>query len=184
MAYLSLLTAHDVFEEIILGFLMVGHTHEDVDAMFGHFSELLMRHPTYTLPELMALLMKARKPNPIPHFVQEVPDFKTYLEPYILTGPNALVGHLKPRLFRFYVRSDGMPCFQYKLKSMDAIWQPEEGIEMWSWTIDKHPNLPIGIPKRLPMMEMKIVDLVKEGLKKHVFFFRLVQRRNVEEARF
>jgi hypothetical protein len=39
---LSLLTAREVFEEVHLGFLMVGHTHEDVDAMFGHFSELLM----------------------------------------------------------------------------------------------------------------------------------------------
>ena len=118
-AYLSLLTAREVFEEVHLGFLMVGHTHEDVDAMFGHFSERLMHHPAYTLPDLMALLMKARKPNPIPHFVQEVPDFKSYLEPFLLSGRDTLVGHLKPRLFKFYVRSDGMPCFQYKLRSMD-----------------------------------------------------------------
>src|SRR5450759_4357477 len=52
-AYLSLLTARQVFEEIIVGFLIVGHTHEDVDAMFGHFSEALKHSPVYTLSTLM-----------------------------------------------------------------------------------------------------------------------------------
>lgn len=66
MAYLSLLTARDIFEEVHLGFLMVGHTHEDVDAMFGHFSETLMHNPTWTLPDLMSLLMKARSPSVVP----------------------------------------------------------------------------------------------------------------------
>jgi hypothetical protein len=99
MAYLSLLTAFGVFEEIIEGFLMVGHTHEDVAAMFGHMSESLMHHPAWILPKFMALLMKAKKPNPVPHFVQEVPDFKTDMELFMLKGSDSLVGHLKPRLF-------------------------------------------------------------------------------------
>ena len=173
-AYLSLLTAREVFEEVHLGFLMVGHTHEDVDAMFGHFSERLMHHPAYTLPDLMALLMKARKPNPIPHFVQEVPDFKSYLEPFLLSGRDTLVGHLKPRLFKFYVRSDGMPCFQYKLRSMDDAWLPENGIQMWSRGSDGMPSLPSGNPKRLPMVEMKALDDVKLGLRKYLNFINKV----------
>jgi hypothetical protein len=177
MAYLSLLTAREVFEEVHLGFLMVGHTHEDVDAMFGHFSELLMRVPVYTLPDLMSLLMRARTPNPVPHFVQEVPNFKSFLDPFLLKGQDALVGHLKPRLFRLYVRDDGMPCLQYKMKSMDMVWMPPEGIEMWSWTNDKRPNLPIGVPKRLPMTDIKMLDMVQDGLQKHITFFRQIHRR-------
>jgi hypothetical protein len=32
LAFLSLLTVRDVFEEVKLGILVVGHTHEDIDA--------------------------------------------------------------------------------------------------------------------------------------------------------
>lgn len=180
LGYLSLLTARDVFEEIHLGFLMVGHTHEDVDAMFGHFSETLMHHPSYSLADLMSLLMRARTPNPVPHFVQEVPDFKSYLEPYLLKGGDALIGHLQPRLFRLYVRGDGMPCLQYKLKCQDDDWVPREGIEMWSWT-NNHPKLPTGEPKRLPMIEMSMLEEVRQGLQKQVKFFDFVGTRTTSE---
>ena len=40
-AYLSLLVARGVFDMVQLGFLMVGHTHEDIDALFSRFSEKL-----------------------------------------------------------------------------------------------------------------------------------------------
>ncbi|CAM6127292.1 unnamed protein product [Calypogeia fissa] len=182
MAYLSLLTTREVFEEVHLGFLMVGHTHEDVDAMFGHFSESLMRSPAYTLPHLMSLLMKARKPNPVPHFLQEVPDFKSYLKGFLLTGSDKLVGHLKPRQFRFYVRDDKMPCLQYKMKSDDEGWLPKEGIEMWGWTDDHSPKLPAGVPKRLPMSPMKMLTEVQTGPEKYVEFFQGVHDGILEET--
>ena len=55
-AYLSMLVARGVFKTIQLGFLMVGHTHEDIDAMFSRFSEKLRVTQTYTLPHLMDTL--------------------------------------------------------------------------------------------------------------------------------
>jgi hypothetical protein len=36
-AFLSLLVAKGIFKQVYVGFLMVGHTHEDVDAMFSKF---------------------------------------------------------------------------------------------------------------------------------------------------
>jgi hypothetical protein len=35
---LSFFIVRDVFEEVRLGFLVVGHTHEDIDACFGYLS--------------------------------------------------------------------------------------------------------------------------------------------------
>ena len=52
-AYLSLLVAKGVFKTVHLGFLMVGHTHEDIDAMFSRFSERLQTKMTFTFPHLM-----------------------------------------------------------------------------------------------------------------------------------
>ena len=40
MAFLSLLTARGVFEEIQAGFLLIGHTHIDIDAI----SAIYQRH--------------------------------------------------------------------------------------------------------------------------------------------
>jgi hypothetical protein len=39
MLFLSLLIAQKVFEEVQLGFLVVGHTHEDIDNSFGYLSK-------------------------------------------------------------------------------------------------------------------------------------------------
>jgi len=41
LAFLSLLTAHEVFKEVQLGFLVVGHTHEDIYGSFGYLPKKL-----------------------------------------------------------------------------------------------------------------------------------------------
>ncbi len=43
LAFLLLLTTREVFEEVRLGFLMVGHTHEDIDGCFGYLSKKLRK---------------------------------------------------------------------------------------------------------------------------------------------
>ncbi len=43
LTFLSLLTTRDVFEEVQLGFLVVGHTHEDIDGCFGYLSKKLKK---------------------------------------------------------------------------------------------------------------------------------------------
>jgi len=35
--------AKEVFEEVKLGFLVVGHTHEDIDGYLGHLSKKLRK---------------------------------------------------------------------------------------------------------------------------------------------
>jgi hypothetical protein len=41
MAICSLLTTRGIFKEVTEGFLVVGHTHEDIDAYFSYLSKLL-----------------------------------------------------------------------------------------------------------------------------------------------
>jgi hypothetical protein len=43
LAFLSLLIAHNVFEEVQSRFLIVGHTHEDIDGSFGYLSKILRK---------------------------------------------------------------------------------------------------------------------------------------------
>jgi hypothetical protein len=38
LCFFSLLVANDVFREVYMNFMLVGHTHEDIDALFGRWS--------------------------------------------------------------------------------------------------------------------------------------------------
>jgi len=53
LAFLSLLNCEDVFEEVKLGFLFIGHTHEDIDECFGYLSKKLREKNNYVLVDLM-----------------------------------------------------------------------------------------------------------------------------------
>jgi len=57
LAYLSLLIARDVYEEVKLGFLVVGHTHEDIDGCFGCLSKNLKEQNNCILVNSMKAFM-------------------------------------------------------------------------------------------------------------------------------
>ena len=77
MAFCLLLTAKRVFKEVIAGFLIVGHTHEDIDALFSYLSKLLKMKNTYVLANLMKAFVDFQKTAAfIPKLVQEVANFK------------------------------------------------------------------------------------------------------------
>jgi hypothetical protein len=52
-----MLTAKEVFEEVKLGFLVVGHTHENIDGCFGYLSKKLRKQNNYTLADLRKVFM-------------------------------------------------------------------------------------------------------------------------------
>jgi hypothetical protein len=43
----------DMFEEVKLGFIVVGHTPEDIDGCFGYLSKKLKEENHYILVDLM-----------------------------------------------------------------------------------------------------------------------------------
>jgi hypothetical protein len=61
LTFLSLLTKRDVFEKVKLGFLVIGHTHEDIDGCFGYLSKKLREENNYILMGLMRAFMISQK---------------------------------------------------------------------------------------------------------------------------
>lgn len=55
MVFYSLLKARHIFKETVVGFLIVRHTHEEINAFFGKLYEGLC----YTNVHVLADLMKA-----------------------------------------------------------------------------------------------------------------------------
>ena len=122
MVFWSLLTAKRVFKEVTVGFLIVGHTHEDIDAHFSYLSKLLKMKNTYVLANLMKAFVDSQKTTAfIPELVQEVADFKKFLHGYQNDGANKLIGLGEMHLFKFYVEEKGYdmgwPVMRYKVRS-------------------------------------------------------------------
>ena len=92
-AFCSLLTLHNVFKEVYINFLIVGHTHNNIDALFGRWSYKLRGVDYLTLPLLMKSFMDTESLPVIPHLIEEVLDFKKFVEGYLCTRRDALIGH-------------------------------------------------------------------------------------------
>ena len=50
LTFLAVVVQLGLFKEVQVGFLMVGHTHEDIDQLFSCVSRYLDRHSAYKLP--------------------------------------------------------------------------------------------------------------------------------------
>jgi hypothetical protein len=60
-SFFSLLVQKGVFRVVYINFLLIGHTHEDIDAMFGRWSYRLQANDYPTLPMLMKSFMDAER---------------------------------------------------------------------------------------------------------------------------
>jgi hypothetical protein len=67
--FLSLSTAHEVFKEVQMGFLVVGHTHEDIDNFFGYLLKKLGKQNNNVMADLMKTFMLSQDCLFIPQFI-------------------------------------------------------------------------------------------------------------------
>ena len=71
----------------------MGHTHNDIDVLFSRWSYKLRGTNYPTLLLLMKSFMDMESHPVIPHLIEEVPDFKKFVEGYLCTGQDALAGY-------------------------------------------------------------------------------------------
>ena len=75
----SLFVAKCIFREVYVNFMLVGHIHDNIDALFGCWSMALQKESFPTIPLLMKSFMKNETILTIPHLIQEVPAFKKFI---------------------------------------------------------------------------------------------------------
>ena len=161
----SLLVTNKIFREVYVNFMIVGHTHDDIDALFGRWSMALKKESFSTIPLLMKSFMDVEAILTIPHLIEEVPDFKKFIEDGIAVGENALLGHTKAQQFKFYVDASGCPVMKYKLLCTDDDWLPREGgIKLWKDNLQGRAMWPRGFPIAVQPSSMRNIDEIKRGL--------------------
>ena len=77
--YCSWLVMTGVFEKVKVGFLMVGHTHENIDQLFSRIAKLLKRANCHTMADLERLIRRSFTPSPTTAHVTHVNDWVEYL---------------------------------------------------------------------------------------------------------
>ncbi len=89
----------NVFEEVKLGFIIIGHTHDqDTNGCFGYLSKKLKEENNYILVDLMKTFMISQERPFIPQLIQEIPNFKSWVLGCLKDGPKMLVGHANMHL--------------------------------------------------------------------------------------
>ena len=68
------------FQEVKVGFLLVGHTNDHIDQMFSHFVVTLKRKNVGILPSLIQTIKRAYLPDLIVHTLQETIDMQRFIQ--------------------------------------------------------------------------------------------------------
>jgi hypothetical protein len=166
----SLLVAKGIFREVYMNFMLVGHTHDDIDALFGRWNMSLKKKNFPTIPLLMKSFMNVESIPTIPHLIKEVPDFKGFIVGYIVEGDEALEGHTKAQQFKFFVDSQSCLMMKYIIFCNDNDWLPKEGggIKLWREDKEGRPLWPRGEPATLSAQSMKNLDGIVRGISRFI----------------
>ncbi|KAL3682248.1 hypothetical protein R1sor_000270 [Riccia sorocarpa] len=125
MAFLSELVVRGVFKVVIASFLIVGHTHEDVDAFFSKINRALSGKHVSSIPQLLAEVYGAEEKRSLPRFIIEVVDYKSHAKPY----HQSFKGIRGPVAFKFTML-DNRPIYQYQW-TYGGPWLPTFGNSIW-----------------------------------------------------
>ncbi len=134
-----------------MGFLVVGHTHEDID---GYLDICQKNEGGEQLPF-------SRFDEGFYDFIGETihssidsRDSKVWiLGPSCLKdGPKTLVGHTNMHIFRFFVDSLGWPMMQYKVSPTNLVLSLIDAPLIILWKANPYglPKLPTGVPCLVP----------------------------------
>ncbi|KAL3701386.1 hypothetical protein R1sor_019408 [Riccia sorocarpa] len=89
---------------ITMSFLVVGHTHEDMDALFSKVNATQAGKDIESLPHFLAVVYHAQSSKAYPRVIQEVDDYKEHVKNYM----EKITGQSAPVAIRFYMR-DNIP---------------------------------------------------------------------------
>ena len=138
---LALLVELGVFDKIKLCFLLVGHTHNDVDQFFSTFTQMITKYgwEIYTLDDLHHFLRNLQNQSVQVEHLEQVLNYTAWIEHM---GIKPIKGVTNPALFRFRKfedpQSDGLITLVHtrermrlRKKNDAACFQPEAGLHLF-----------------------------------------------------
>jgi hypothetical protein len=133
----KLLLLRKVRGKIFINFLPVGHTHEDVDALFAQISYMLTIHGALTIPDLTYLIESCRQQRPHVETIDSVVDFWRWISEMGI--PTDLHGLANSRSYELSLASAGHVLLRAKPNMSDSV-------ECFSRPIVIMPAVPSPLP--------------------------------------
>ena len=154
----SMLVAQNIFQTVKMGFLMVGHTHEDIDQVFSVISRELKSRYVLTMPDMIKRIGQkiggGRTESSEVHLLERMVDWKRFIEPYIVRGNEGLERHTNPHYFRFQM-FNGQPTMQWKYYSVDGEDTWREPFNLLQSMPSRDKPLFLASTKELDVEEVK-----------------------------
>jgi hypothetical protein len=171
--------ANSVFREVYVNFMLVGHTHEDINALL--WSMRLRKHDYPTVPLLMKSFIDGESIPVIPHLIEEVPNFKDFIDSCICKKGEALEGHTTAQAFKFYRNPNSWPLMQYKRYYTDAEWLSKEGggIQLWREDNERKPILPTREPNALAPQQMWNHSEIAKGIRGFINLWKTLSAEDI-----
>jgi thioester reductase-like protein len=110
LALCCLLVELGIFRKIKISFLMVGHTHEDVDQVFSKFSGYLLKHTALTIDKLLSGFSKCYSLAPHGVELKDMFDISNWLLPNL----NSISMHSKPHVFKITLNEHSKACIWFR----------------------------------------------------------------------
>ena len=158
-ALCAALVAFKYFAEVYLSFLIVEHTHKDIDQKFSTISRTLKSKDIDSLKELLELVRKRASHTEAFATLQHLEyvwDWKSFITPHLWSGLDAIIGVSKPHHFRFYLKNDML--YVQKDYAHDAIWQPENGYQYLQSLLEQGTKPNIVVVKISDSRELKSLE--------------------------
>jgi hypothetical protein len=157
MAYLNMLVELGTFEKIKVGFLLVGHTHDQIDQMFSKFSVKLNKQRAFMLETLVEIIKSSYKPQADVIFVDETADFRKFVSDK--DQPNArgvggrvleelqLISYQRQFRFKKYVNEDGVTGTLFHAKHLSSTREWGEAVDFLQYI----PTSPMWVAPQMPL---------------------------------
>ena len=115
--FLGMLVDQGIFKKVVLSFLPVGHTHEDIDQLFSRIAIALRKNDALDHYELLKVMRQAFlfEENSVPEVIhwESIPNISDFLQPFMAQANRkpSTDGIVRFRHFRF-IMHDGKPAVQ------------------------------------------------------------------------
>ncbi|KAK3276905.1 hypothetical protein CYMTET_15056 [Cymbomonas tetramitiformis] len=152
LAYAAWLVHTGVFRKVKLNFLLVGHTHENIDQMFSRFSVRLRRKQAWTLDEMIEVAQECFTDGVICEHTEKIFDFSSWFDGHVFDCHNILA----QQAFKFKMNEHGEVGMQYKQYSISPKWLPETPLPK---LVSTPPVAGPGYIKPIPFTEEGIEKL-------------------------
>eukprot|EP00058_Branchiostoma_floridae_P012161 XP_002597649.1 hypothetical protein BRAFLDRAFT_77449 [Branchiostoma floridae] len=148
LAYCCALVHLDIVKKVKVSYLMVGHTHEDIDQLFSKIQSQLRRKPATTVDMLLKVIEESYTPKPKATTLtaNSMYDIKEWLDQEM----SDMDHHNLPHAFKVQ-KENGETCLSYKMWSSDKTWSlptPKPGVSHQA----PLNSVPAGQPKLLKPM--------------------------------